>query len=40
MDNRALIDFVRFGTMNNKSAANGTICVDEFVSRRTNPSAR
>jgi hypothetical protein len=37
MDNSAGIDFVRLGAMNNKGGANGTILLDEFVSRRTNP---
>ena len=36
MDNTAGIDFVRLGAMNNKTGSNGTILLDEFVSRRTN----
>jgi hypothetical protein len=30
------VDMVRLGTISNKSAASGTVFVDEFVSRRTN----
>ena len=31
------VDMVRMGTISNKSAANGQVFVDEFVSRRANP---
>jgi hypothetical protein len=37
MDNSQGLDFVRLGALNNKGGANGTILLDEFVSRRSNP---
>jgi hypothetical protein len=35
-NNAGAVDFVRLGTISNKSSANGVVFTDEFVSRRIN----